>query len=151
MLAGDVGRDHGAIIPSMPEENVELMRRAAALWNEGGVEALISIFPEDAVWYPFREWPESAGEYHGHDGIREIMRGWAESFDEYEVEFEQVRAVGGSVVALGVNSGKIKGSRQRVQQKLGMVGWDFRDGLIGSSRFFLSWDEAVEFAEQRER
>jgi ketosteroid isomerase-like protein len=127
----------------MSQENVELVRKAADAWNSRGVEALLEFYPEDVIWYPFPDAPESATGFHGHDGIRDVMRGWSDSFDEYTVANDELRDCGDKVVALGEIAGLIKGSDVPVRQPMGSVAWDFRDGRIGRSRFFPSWEEAL--------
>jgi ketosteroid isomerase-like protein len=134
----------------MSQENVEFMRKAVEAWNSEGVEAILPLYPEDVVWYPFPEAPGSSGGLYGHDGIREVMRGWTDSFDDYTVVLDEIRDLGDTVVALGETSGTIKGSKVPVRQPIGVVAWDFRDGKIGKARFFPSWDEALEAAGLRE-
>ena len=134
----------------MSQENVEFMRKAVDAWNSGGVEAILPLYPEDVVWYPFPEAPGSSNGLYGHDGIREVMGGWTDSFDDYTVVLHEIRDLGDTVVALGETSGTMKGSNVPVRQPIGVVAWDFRDGQIGKSRFFPSWDEALEAAGLRE-
>jgi ketosteroid isomerase-like protein len=130
----------------MSEENVEFMRKVVDAWNSGGVEAVLPLYPEDVVWYPFPEGPESSSALHGHEGIREVMGGWTDSFDDYTVVLHEIRDLGDTVVALGETSGTISGSNVPVRQPIGVVAWDFRDGKIGKARFFPSWGEALEAA-----
>ncbi len=128
----------------MSQENVELVRKATEAWDSGGVEATLQFYPEDVVWYPFPDSPDSVDGFQGHDGIREVMRGWTDSFDEYSASSREFRDYGEKVVALGEMSGLIKASGMPVRQPLGMVAWDFRDGKIGRASFFPSWEEALE-------
>jgi ketosteroid isomerase-like protein len=130
----------------MSQENVDIFRRAADAWNSGGVEAILAFNPEDVVWYPFPDAPESADGFHGHDGIREVVRGWTDSFDDFEVTIGEFRDHGDKVVALGEISGIIRGSKVLARQPMGIIAWDFRGGKIGRSRFFPSWEEALEAA-----
>ena len=88
--------------------------------------------------------PESADGFHGHDGIRKVMGGWTDSFDDFAFVAAEIRDCGDKVVSLGEISGTIRGSGAPVRQPMGAVTWDFRDGKVGASRFFHSWDEALE-------
>ncbi len=106
----------------MSQENVELVRNATDAWNSDGVEAMLAFYPEDVVWYPFPESPESATGFHGHDGIRDVMRGWNDSFDEYALAPGEIRDYGDKVVGLGELSG---------------------GGKIGKARFFPFWEAAL--------
>lgn len=53
--------------------------------------------------------PESSSGFHGHDGIREVMRGRNDSFDDYTVTTGEIRDYGDKVVSLGEISGLIQG------------------------------------------
>jgi len=68
----------------MSQENVDTASQAAEAWNSGGVEEILQFYPEDVVWYPFPDSPDSVTGFHGHDGIREVMKGWTDSFDELQ-------------------------------------------------------------------
>jgi ketosteroid isomerase-like protein len=109
----------------MSQENVEVARKLADAWNSGGVEALLASYPEDVVWYPFPDAPENASGFHGHDGIRDVMGGWSDSFDDYTAVFDEIRDLGDTVVLLG-------------------------GGRIGKQSFFPSWEEALEAVGLRE-
>jgi len=133
----------------MSEENVQLVRRATEAWNTGGIEALLPFYPEDVLWYPFPGAP-MASELHGHAGIREVMQGWDDSFDDWSIRIEEIRDLGDTVVGLNEISGTIRGTGVEMRQPMAGVVWDFRgDGTAGRAAFFSSWDEAVEFAEER--
>jgi ketosteroid isomerase-like protein len=136
----------------MSQEDVDVFRKSADALNSGGVEALLEFCPEDVVWYPFPDAPESADGFHGHDGIREVVGGWTDSFDEFTVTVGEIRDLGDSLVALGEIAGSIRGSDVPVRQPMGMIAWDFRGGKLGAarSRFFPSWEEALEAAGLRE-
>ena len=88
---------------AMSEESVELVRKAAAAWNSGGPEGLLPFYPEDVVWYPFPNAPGSAGGLHGHDGIREVMAGWTDSFEDFSLVTNELRDLGDKVVWLGAD------------------------------------------------
>jgi len=104
----------------------------------------LEFCPKDVVWYPFPDAPESADGFHGHDGIREVVGGWTDSFDEFTVTVGEIRDLGDSLVALGEIAGSVRGSDVPVRQPMGMIAWDFRGGRLGParSRFFPSWEEA---------
>lgn len=128
----------------MSRENVEVVRRAAEAFGEGGLEANLAFYTEDVIWFPFPDAPEKRDGYHGHADIRALMDGWFESFDDFSAWTDEIRDLGDSVVGLGAMSGTMKGSRVRVEQPLATISWDFRDGKIGKVRFFPSWEQALE-------
>lgn len=129
----------------MSQENVELVRRVAEAWNSGGIDALLRFFPDDVIWYPFPDAPIDST-LHGHDGIREVMAGWSDSFDHYTIATHEIRDLGEKVVALGEVSGLIRGSRVPVHQPIGMIAWDFRGATIGKGRFLPSWEATLDAA-----
>jgi len=128
----------------MSQETVEIVLKAVEAWNSEGVEPLLEFYTEDVIWFPFPDSPDSADGFRGHDGIREVMAGWSNSFDEFTVATTEVRECGEKVVWLGEISGRIKGSPVPVNQPMSSVAWDFRDGKIGRARFYPSWEEALE-------
>jgi ketosteroid isomerase-like protein len=130
----------------MSQENVELVRKATDAWNSGGAEAVLPFYTEDVVWYPFAEAPENPMGFNGHDGIRELMRGWNDSFDDFTLVAREILDLGDTVVALGEVSAIVKGSKALVHQPFASVVWDFRGGRIGKTRFFQSWEGALEAA-----
>jgi ketosteroid isomerase-like protein len=130
----------------MSEENVELVRQLGEAWNSGGTDAILRFCPEDAIWYPFPDAPFSRDGLRGHDGIREVMAGWIESFADFAVTTDEVRDLGETVVALGEISGTLRGSDISVRQPMGSIFSDFRRGMIGKARFFPSWEATLEAA-----
>ena len=127
------------------EEKVELVERTRDAFAADGVEAILRFFAEDCVWYPFPEWLEEP-EYRGHDGLRAITGVWTDNFDDFEMIDREIRPVNGRVVALGETAGRIKSSGAAIQQPVGIVYSDFRDGKIGRIQSFLTWKQALEAA-----
>ena len=75
----------------MSQENVEIVRRLNAAFNESPdePERWLSHYEEEAEFHPPREWPE-ASIYRGREEIGELARIWARSFDEYRWEEEKI-------------------------------------------------------------
>ena len=113
----------------MSQENVELVRKAIDAWNSDGVEALLEFYTEDVVWYPFPDSPDSVSGFNGHYGIREVMRGFTDSFEEYTVTAGEVRDHGDKVVGLGEISGASGDPMCRFANR-----WDTSGGTSGAER-----------------
>jgi ketosteroid isomerase-like protein len=128
------------------EENVELLRGAIEAWNSDGIEAMLRFYPEDVIWHPFPDAPIGRDGLKGHEEIRGLMADWVHGFADFAVATEEVRDLGDRVLWLGVISGTIKGSDVPVRQPIGGIAWDFRDGMIGRSRFLPSWEATLEAA-----
>lgn len=127
----------------MSETNVELARSSVEAWNSAGVEGVLRLCPSDVVWHPFPQWPDGAEPRTGHDGVRELLQAWLDNFDEFKLVLDEARDLGDRVLMLGAMEGQSKGSGSVIHQPFGWVSSDFRDGLIGESRFFLTREEAL--------
>ena len=128
----------------MSEENVEILRRAFAAYEEGGVDALVPLLTEEVVVHSMPGWPDDA-EYHGRAGLRKLSRQWTENFDEFHFEVESLHQVGDAVVALQTMTGRIKGTRSPVSQDIGSI-TEMRGGQISSIRYFSSWSDTLDAA-----
>lgn len=126
----------------MSQENVEIVRRAYAAYEENGIEGVVPFYAEATVAHSVAEWPDDP-EYHGRDGLRKLSCQWTENFDAFGFHLYDLREAGDAVVALLEMTGRIKGSGVPIQQPLGAVHANFRDGLIGDTRYFLTWREAL--------
>jgi ketosteroid isomerase-like protein len=126
----------------MSQENVDTAQGAQDAFASGGIEAALAYFASDIVAYPFPEWVEQAV-YRGHDGMRALAAVWTENFDDFEFHIEEIREVGERVLLLGEMAGRIKHSGGPIEQPIGMVDSDFRDGMIGEIRNFRTWRQAL--------
>ena len=128
----------------MSQENVEIVRRAYAAYPENGVEGMAPFFTADHVTYSIPGWPDDS-EYHGHDGLRKLSQQWTEDFD-VSFHVQELRDAADVVVALVEMTARTKGTSVPIRGPLGVVHAAFRDGLIGETRYFASWQKALEAA-----
>jgi ketosteroid isomerase-like protein len=126
----------------MSQENVEIVRDTIEAFNRDGVEAALAYFNPGVEWLGPPEWLEK-DLYKGHDGIREIASVWSENFDEYRLDLERVIDAGDHVVALVNQRGRIKGSADSIEQRIG-YDWEVRDGKGVRVQVYFSWEEALE-------
>jgi ketosteroid isomerase-like protein len=124
------------------QANVELVRDAFQAFATEGIEAALSFFSPDFVWYPTDRWLDASA-YRGHDGLRTLDAEFAANFEGYGYEVQDLRDAEDRVVALVYMSGRIKNSGQSVSQPLGLVVEDFHDRTLGQVRAFPSWREAL--------
>jgi ketosteroid isomerase-like protein len=134
---------------AMSQENVELVRRGYAALAENRIEGVIPFFTEDVVIYSIPEWPDDP-EYHGHDGLRKLLRQWSENFDDFGIDVRELHDGGDTVVALTELTGQTKGSAVPMRMQVGAVFSGFRDGKVGRQDLFSSWEAALEAAGLRE-
>ncbi|HEX3432559.1 MAG TPA: nuclear transport factor 2 family protein [Solirubrobacteraceae bacterium] len=127
----------------MSQENVEIVRGAFQAFGAGGIDAALSFFSPDVVWYPTDRWVDDAA-YRGHDGVRRIAAAFSGNFDDFRYEVDDLRDAQDRVVALVDMIGRIKQSQDEVSQRLGLVLSGFSDGTIREVRVFSSWSDALE-------
>jgi ketosteroid isomerase-like protein len=127
----------------MSQENVEVVRNAFETFGAEGIDAALSFFSPDVVWYPTDRWLEGAA-YRGHDGIRKIQGAFSENFDDFHWEVRGLRDAEDRVVALTDMVGRVKHSGAEVTQRLGFVVSGFHDGTFREVRAFPSWHDALE-------
>ena len=129
----------------MSQENVEIVRNAFHTFGAEGIDAALSFFSPDVVWYPTDRWLDGYA-YRGHDGMRMLSASFSENFDEFRYDVHDIREAQDRVVALVDMTGRIKHSGAEVSQRLGFVISGFRDGEFREVRAFPSWSEAVKAA-----
>jgi ketosteroid isomerase-like protein len=127
----------------MPQESVELVRQAFEAYARNGLNAVLPFVAPDAKFYPDPNWMEDT-EYVGRDGFAAFDKTQRDVFGEdFAVEVREIRAVGARVLVLTEASGRATGSGVPIRQPAAHVLSDFRDGMIGEDRTFLSWDDAL--------
>ena len=128
----------------MSQENVEVVRGAFQVLAAEGMDAALTSFAPDCVWYTSDRFPDAPA-FHGHDGMRKLRGSFTEVFDDWRFEVDDIRDAQDRVVALIHMVGELKGSASSVNQPMGLV-VDFRGGKIGDVRAFATWAEALESA-----
>jgi len=124
------------------QENISLVRDAFGTFNTQGIDAALSFFGHDLVWYTTDRWVDGAA-YRGHEGMRKLTAAFTENFDDLRFEVADIRDTQDSVVALIQMTGRIKGSESPISQPVGLVVSDFRSGVFGEVRAFATWDQAL--------
>jgi ketosteroid isomerase-like protein len=127
----------------MPQENVELHRRAFDAFNRRDLDALLALMDADVQAVSLLVAIE--GGYIGHDGMRRWWRDLLESWPDYTVEVVDVRDLGDLTVAALRTRGHGAGSDVPVGETQWHVA-DWRDGKVvwwGISRTEAEALEAV--------
>ena len=127
----------------MSQENVEVVRDAFQTFSTEGIDAALSFFSPDVVWYPTDRWLEGSA-YRGHDGMRRLAAALPEHLDAFRFHVHEIRDAQDRVVACVDMTGQIKHSEAEVSQRLGFVVSGFRDGTLREVRAFSSWPDALE-------
>ncbi len=127
----------------MSSGDEEAVRRTYAAAARGDLDGFIAGFAPDASWdmTTAAGWPEP--EVHrGHDGLREFIRRWAGTWDDFRSELIEARDLGDEVVAVSHETGRGKGSGVPLEQQRGHR-FEVRDGLITRVRSYASKDDAL--------
>jgi ketosteroid isomerase-like protein len=131
----------------MSEENVDLVRRGLALFNQGEVDAVLR-----EVLHPEIELTPGIGPLLGVGTIRgreAVRRFWMEDLpqglEEFHVEPLRFEAFGEVVLVEVRYRGRGPGSGIDVEQTFSTV-YSFRDGLVRRIHDYSSRDDALEAA-----
>jgi ketosteroid isomerase-like protein len=106
----------------MPEEStkpdpVELVRKQVEAMDRGDLDGVLSSVAEDAVLDGRVEVLEGRAAIRGF-----LEEEWFRTFDELDVELEEVSNLGGGVVfAVVIQDGRLAGGGGRVRQREGWV------------------------------
>ncbi len=122
---------------------MEIVRNAFQTFGAEGIDAALSCFSPDVVWYPTDRWLDGSA-YRGHDGMRRLSAAFSENFDDFRYDVHDIRAAQDRVVALVDMKGHIKHSGAEVSQRLGFVISGFRERTFREVRAFPSWHDALE-------
>jgi ketosteroid isomerase-like protein len=121
------------------------VRNAFHTFGAEGIDAALSFFSSDLVWYPTDRWLDGSA-YRGHDGMRRLSAAFSENFDDFRFDVHDVRDGQDCVVADVDMTGRIKQSGSEVSQRLGFVVSGFRDGTLREVRVFPTWYGALKAA-----
>jgi ketosteroid isomerase-like protein len=129
----------------MSQENVEIVRRGFEHFIATG-EPLDEITDPQFVWdmSTFRGWPERQT-YEGSDGRREFLASWADAWEDWEINVEELLEAGDKVVAILRRRGRAKSTGLPVDMDFGQV-WTIRDGKQLRMQLYASPEEALEAA-----
>jgi uncharacterized protein len=110
----------------MPEANVDALKRGYAALNRGDLSVVRELLHAEIEWHEPAPSPD-AGTHQGRDSFERFLRGWLESFDEFQVEPEQVVERGGRLIAVVRQTGKGRSSGVQVDARLAHV-WTVEAG-----------------------
>jgi ketosteroid isomerase-like protein len=130
----------------MSQENVDQFKRGAEASNRRDIEALVETLDPEVEWTAFPGvWlGEESEVYRGHDGIREMFRGFYDVVDEIHVEYSEIRDLGDRVIGIGRIRMRGKASGAATELPFAYIG-DFKNGKAIRVRTFAA-KEALEAA-----
>jgi ketosteroid isomerase-like protein len=134
----------------MSEENVEMIRRGVAAWNEGDIELVLSLFHPESEFRPEQTddgqpiFPGLDPLYSGHNGFRRFWDDWNAIFEEMSQEIERTASDQDHVVILARFHGVARGGAYADRRIA--TAFTVRDGLVWRVSSFPRWEEALEAA-----
>ncbi|MHB8235256.1 MAG: nuclear transport factor 2 family protein [Solirubrobacteraceae bacterium] len=126
-------------------ENLELVQTVLDAYFRGDEPALFALISTDVVITQFPEQID-VRDYHGHDGLRQVMADWIGSWDDWSIEILTAREVGDAVLATARQRGRGRGSGAPMDSQV-IFAFTVRDGLIARWQMFSSEAQALEAVE----
>ena len=129
----------------MSEENVEVVQRHFEAWQRDDFEVWLSLIDPDVEWLTAieRGLGRAGNVFHGHEGMRELWSLWRTEVDDFSVESDEIRDLGGErVLHLGHIQFRGRASGIMVESQLALV-VTLRDGKIVRSEDYLSHKQAL--------
>jgi ketosteroid isomerase-like protein len=125
----------------MSAENVELVRRWADAYNQGGLEASAEGLDQEIEWVVAREHP-SARTVRGLDELREYLVDWEQTMGgQMQLETEEIIDHGDRVITLARLRGTGTASGAEVEIPIALVS-TVRGGVIVRVEEYLDPQEA---------
>ena len=131
----------------MSEENVEIVRALFDLFARRDHEAAFDYYDAEIEWDASRGDLDTAGVYHGHDGVRDYWRRWLASWEDVEATEVEFVDGGQTVVAL-IHQQRLRGrgSGIEVDAPPYALGFTLRNGKVARWVLYPTQTEALEAA-----
>jgi ketosteroid isomerase-like protein len=126
----------------MSQENVELVGRAYAAWNEPDLEAMLAILHPDFEYVTSGLFPGLAPVYRGHQGWTDYWLEFRRTWEKLRIEVNELRDLGDQVLTLFTFEGRGRAGLE-AQRRFGNV-WTIRDGLVLRLQGYESWEDTLE-------
>lgn len=122
----------------MGRDQVEVVRDAFEAFNRGDLDAVLAgTDPAIEILDPDR----TGKIYRGHEGYREFMLDWLESWEEYTVEVDEIVENGDRVFVHLIQTGRGKGSGIEFSEPINNV-VTFRDSKIVKFEVYVERSDA---------
>jgi ketosteroid isomerase-like protein len=132
------------ILGHVSEENVELIKRVQAAFNEGDLDALLSNLSPDAEWEIAENNP-AARTLHGHEEIRAYLADWRDTVHGLYYEVNRYIDAGDTVVQVGTMTAQAGRDGPELTVPLAFV-TRFEDGVALRTEEYLDVDAALRAA-----
>ncbi len=126
----------------MSEENVTFLRRLYDEWAHGDFRSGADLLDPSFEWHQQAEAVEP-GSHRGQEGVKQLLGGIFDAWDEFRVEPESFRDAGDQVVVVARPRGKSKRAGMEVDQRFAFV-WTFRGEKALRVDVYSNTEEALE-------
>ena len=127
----------------MSQQNAEIVRALVDHWN-AGVRSVVTEYFDPAVELESPFSSVSGEPYRGHAGIEHWVRDVDEQFVEWQIDLDDVRDVGNTVIATASIQGRGRASGIDFQFSPAIVARFGSDDRITRARIYLDVNEALE-------
>jgi ketosteroid isomerase-like protein len=130
--------------------NLEVARAGYEAFQRDDLEGVLALTDPDVEIYLPPTLPNS-GTFHGHEGYLTWLNQWLEAWEEFEIQALEMEPVGERHVVTTVHqTAKGKGSGIEVEMEIAYMS-EIRDGKVAALQMYMTREDAVSVAEQRER
>jgi ketosteroid isomerase-like protein len=126
-------------------KNIEIVRGIYEAFARTDIQSAFEAIDPEVVWdLTNHSWP-GADQYHGHEGIVEVLSEWIGSFEEYRIEPEQFLDAGDQVVVVQHEVGRHRGSDMPLDRRSASV-YTLREGKATRIDHYLDVAKGIEAA-----
>ncbi len=131
----------------MSQENVEAFKRTVEAGNRRDIDAVVEELDPEVEWHPalLASLEGGATVYRGREGVREWFRDVYEDLGEIHQEYEEIRDLGGRVIAIGHIRTRGKASGAETESPIAYV-VEYKNGKATRIQSYLDPQEALEAA-----
>jgi ketosteroid isomerase-like protein len=130
----------------MSQENVEVVRDAAAAFNRGDLDTWSEFWTDDIDYRAIEGAIDDRGPMHGKAAVRAYVQDWLDNFDNFRSEAVELLDAGeDTVIAVVRISGLAKLSGIQTDLTYAAL-YTIRDGKIAWGREYETRQEALEAA-----
>jgi ketosteroid isomerase-like protein len=127
------------------EENVNLLRRFYESFNQGDLDSVLELCTEDVEVYKDPEVVEMVAAFtpRGQERVAQYLRGWLESWSDYQVRPQEFLQSGDEVAALTEARARGPNSQFEIEGEMADV-FTVRDGRIARFRLYIERSDALD-------
>ena len=126
----------------MSQQNVGIVGAAFDAYLRGDEPRMLELTAPDVIITQFPDQLD-VRDYHGHEGLRQVMTEWIGTWADWSIEMLGAREVNGLVFVTALQRGRGKGSGVPIQSEVIFV-FTVRRGAIVRWRMFRSEAQALD-------